>query len=167
MFRRGVTSRPSIRPRARRWAAVAVTVVLAAGLAPFVQASPAWALCGSTTCNGDDPQDSGCSAGATTIDDFVSEQDGYAYVELRYSPACNAAWARWTVGAPGMPKHRYLKLQVWNASSGGTMIAAMTKLLPSSTGNGAVYWTAMYSFTYWVQACVKTSSGNGPCTARM
>jgi hypothetical protein len=150
-----------------RRAAILMATLTVLATAGVVTAAPAYALCWHDSCNWLDPQSSGCSAGAQTIDDFVFEAQGYAYVELRYSPACGAAWARYSVGAEGeIGSTKYLRLQVWPSSSGGSMITYTNKTLPPSTAYGQVFWTPMYSFTYWVQACVKNSSLVGPCTAR-
>lgn len=60
---------------------------------------PAGVKCTGGACTGKDPESMGCggqratSAGSATV--------GTAYLEIRYSKACAAAWARITQGAPG------------------------------------------------------------------
>ena len=81
----------------RRSAAAAVTVLAMAGsiavLGPVGTASAA--SCHGTSCNGKDPQATGCSADAVGVGD-VLEPTGNPYLtaELRYSAACDAAWVR-------------------------------------------------------------------------
>lgn len=103
--------------------------------------------CTYSSCNGQDPNSTGCSNGATTLDSFSA--DGY-YVELRYSPSCHAAWAR----ASGSSQ---------NVCNGWTN--ALLARVEGSTGrylaldyehclNGGIYWTNMVSFHYWTRACL-------------
>jgi hypothetical protein len=75
---------------------LAVTV---AGLAfaPAAQAAPSTAGCYGASCQGLDPADQGCG-GAYTVGSVSTPQ---VYVELRYSPVCNANWARISSSSPG------------------------------------------------------------------
>jgi hypothetical protein len=63
----------------------------------------------------------------------------------------------------------YLKLQVWTSQTGGTVpYTSMVNDLGYGVSND-VRWTSMWSFSYWLQACLKDTSangGNGPCTGR-
>ncbi|MGP3945530.1 DUF2690 domain-containing protein [Streptomyces sp. 6N106] len=59
---------------------------------------PAGVKCAGEDCTGQDPQAMGCGAAATTTADATV---GTAYVEVRYSKTCRAAWARITRAAPG------------------------------------------------------------------
>ncbi|MET9857848.1 DUF2690 domain-containing protein [Streptomyces smyrnaeus] len=54
--------------------------------------------CHGDSCNGKDPVDKGCGGDAWTS---ASERVGKSYVELRYSSACRAAWARIKSATPG------------------------------------------------------------------
>ncbi|MCX4760293.1 YjfA family protein [Streptomyces sp. NBC_01275] len=77
----------------RRWAASASVLMMAgAGTAVAAPASAApTASCYGSTCEGKDPS-------VYCADDATSPVGGIwlgqAYVELRYSPSCRAAWAR-------------------------------------------------------------------------
>src|SRR6266568_3676206 len=58
--------------------------------------------CYGGSCTGQSPTSEGCATGAYTIDSFryygpIASLNG-ALLELRYSPACYAAWARVTGG---------------------------------------------------------------------
>ncbi|MEU0675831.1 DUF2690 domain-containing protein [Streptomyces sp. NPDC006172] len=77
----------------RRWAAAASVLMMAgAGTAVASPASAApTASCYGSSCEGKDP-DTYCGDDATSPVGGVWL--GQAYVELRYSPSCRAAWAR-------------------------------------------------------------------------
>ncbi len=49
----------------------------------------AHASCSGTGCNGQDPEKTGCEAGAYTVQTAVFSN---SYVELRYSPTCATNW---------------------------------------------------------------------------
>jgi hypothetical protein len=139
-------------------------------LVPMLQPSMAWAAsCSASGCNGLDPDSTGCDDPSTThtLDSFVSDIDGSSLVELRYSSVCDAAWARLTTGAYGMPTHHYLLLQVWNAQSGGSLVTIQWLVTPETTPAQTRYWTPMWTFDDWNQACLKNGvHGDGPCTGR-
>jgi hypothetical protein len=146
-------------------ALLAALAVLGANLAPASAAS-----CYSTSCNGRDPQVNGCATGARTIEEFVSPADGQMRVELRYSSACNAAWARATVGAQGMPPHEWLLLYTYSSRTAPSPSISYWKKMTNDTNNlpphGTQMWSVMHSFTNWVQACIKNIYEVGPCTVR-
>lgn len=89
----------------RRFVTVLTTMAIAAAtiltISPPAVAEPAAAAaavgCRAESCTGKSPYTQGCGATARTIDEFT-----YAGVrfELRYSPACRAAWTRVTA-----PRH--------------------------------------------------------------
>src|SRR5262249_3299658 len=86
----------------RRLAPLATLAVLALGLvaaATAVQARPAFAMCSGFGCDLVDPQTSGCSADAKTLDQ-VDTSGGFE-VQLRWSKACGAGWARSAGGYSG------------------------------------------------------------------
>ncbi|WP_445515122.1 DUF2690 domain-containing protein [Streptomyces sp. NEAU-174] len=62
------------------------------------QQLPEGVKCAGQDCTGQDPQAMGCGAAATTTADVTV---GTAYVEVRYSETCKAAWARVARAAPG------------------------------------------------------------------
>jgi hypothetical protein len=107
--------------------------------------------------------------GSYDLDNFTSPIDGYAYVQLRYSPSCHAAWSRLTTGAAGMPTHSYLTLNAYTSSTGGSPKYEYWKKVTDSTnnwGSGVVFWSYMNTYSDWVQACLKNINDVGPCTAR-
>ncbi|MFJ9738341.1 DUF2690 domain-containing protein [Streptomyces sp. NPDC101166] len=77
----------------RRWAAAASVLMMAgAGTAVAAPASAApTASCYGSSCEGKDP-DTYCSDDAKSP--VAGVWLGQAFVELRYSPSCRAAWAR-------------------------------------------------------------------------
>lgn len=83
----------------KRIPALAVAMALALGAmltsVPVAYASP---TCFGNACNGGDPEVYGCAADAQTL---VSGNGGPGTIELRYSPHCNAAWARLVNGVAG------------------------------------------------------------------
>lgn len=63
------------------------------------QASPAYALCSGSGCDGLNPNTLGCGADAVTSGSVKILSDGgtnQSFVETRKSSACNAKWARTT-----------------------------------------------------------------------
>ncbi|AGP57150.1 helix-turn-helix domain-containing protein [Streptomyces rapamycinicus] len=62
------------------------------------QQLPEGVKCAGQDCTGQDPQAMGCGTSATTTADVTV---GTAYVEVRYSKTCEAAWARITRATPG------------------------------------------------------------------
>ncbi len=159
--------RQQSRPWMRRFGIWLATIMAVTAAAVGVAAAPAMAAtCYSNGCNGLDPSATGCDVGAYTLEDFIPPASGYALVELRYSPTCHAAWARYTTGAPGYPLYKNLRLQVWNSSSGGSMYTYLNFYIDGTAASGERDWTRMWSFTKWNQACVKNNDGVGPCTAR-
>jgi hypothetical protein len=61
-------------------------------------AAQAAATCNGATCNGKDPIAAGCNNDATTR---YSLATSVGTLEARYSPACDASWARITNSSPG------------------------------------------------------------------
>jgi hypothetical protein len=154
----------AMRSSPARMAVLVLGVVAIMLVAPLVGARPAAAAsCSANSCSHLDPQTNGCSADAYDLEAFNPE--GAYTVELRYSPTCRAAWARITDAATGYPQWKYLKLQVWDAHTGGHLLWTETRYV-EQTVSGLDYWTAMGSFNYWVQACVKNASDYGHCSVR-
>lgn len=151
---------------ARRMAAV--LALLVAGITPtLVVATPAQAYgCYGASCNYLDPQTNGCSTGAQDLQSINPEP--WYVVQLRYSPGCYAAWARVEsrLAGGGGPQYHYLKLQVWSARTGGTLLRTETRHIGELPGSGNAVWTAMSSYNNWVQACMKDANDFGWCTGR-
>ena len=49
------------------------------------------ATCSGTGCNNTDPEQTGCAAGAYTVQTGILST---AYIQLRYSPRCQTNWGR-------------------------------------------------------------------------
>ncbi|MCD9145495.1 DUF2690 domain-containing protein [Streptomyces albireticuli] len=82
--------------------ATGLLVLSTAGWAPAAPAAPApkaLVTCEGASCDGADPNQTGCASGrATTL-----ESKSYLgrTIRLRYNPDCRAAWAQLTEGKPG------------------------------------------------------------------
>ena len=91
-------------------AALAAAVVLPAVPAAAAPHAPV-AGCFSSGCTGKDPAKH-CQGDAETVDSLRLPT---ATLELRYSPSCEAVWARlsgpWPVGAKGAPQARVIRNQ--------------------------------------------------------
>ena len=124
----------------------------------------AHAGCYDTGCKGRNPSTSGCGGDARTLEEFT---DGSFRVELRYSPACYAAWTRITTrsGTPG---------SFCNATFGqirGYDIAYDTRkgVYGTQAACPGQSFTAMWPFSDGVRACVSYYWYDGEpkyCTAR-
>jgi uncharacterized protein DUF2690 len=75
-----------------RLAGLALAVVSVAALTVGGATSAQAVTCTYNNCNGKNPETAGCSAGSTTLKNFVSTKG--VKVELRYSSACHATWTR-------------------------------------------------------------------------
>ena len=129
-----------------------VTTTAAALLtaALVLPATPANAVgCYSTSCSGKDPQTMGCASDAVTRTEISASG---ARFQMRYSPACNAAWTR------------TLSTEHFNTLFG--QIISYTCSAATASCRHGIYgaqvlegtnWTAMWSFTYWVRTCYSTS----------
>ncbi|GGQ34138.1 MULTISPECIES: DUF2690 domain-containing protein [Streptomyces] len=136
---------------ARKLATTGSVLALAASGLLFAS-TPASAAtsCLGSTCTGKDPATTTCQNDAKTV-----YWDGWFNVELRYSPSCRAAWARWQ-GAGGATEP--LKVQIENnqgatysvTTTGATVYTRMVNdkdVLARAAGfkNGG----AQYSYTAW------------------
>ncbi|MER7790082.1 DUF2690 domain-containing protein [Streptomyces sp. NPDC097640] len=116
---------------------------------------PSGVKCAGQECTGRDPEAMGC--GGTYARTTASVTVGSAYVEVRYSKVCGAAWARITKGRPGD------RLQVTAAVQGG---------VPASAENGKVNadgdaYTPMISVgsSTGAKGCATLTTGQRGCTA--
>jgi hypothetical protein len=117
------------------------------GLVLPLTASPATAAaCYYTSCNGRDPQSTGCSSGARTLTKIPDWEVSGARVELRYSPSCHAVWTRIDnyAGLPGVAK-------VIGYYGGGYR----EELKTLAAYKGEVAWTNMVSDAYVTYACIR------------
>ena len=117
-------------------AGLALVGATSLAVAPDASAASCW----SHSCDGKDPQASGCDD-ARTLDRIDPRG---IIVELRQSPKCNAAWTRYD--------------NYWGFPGIASIIDFSGS--PSQTKNLAAYqgetgWTKMLSYTYYVRACYR------------
>ncbi|GIH08309.1 hypothetical protein Rhe02_63760 [Rhizocola hellebori] len=144
-----------------RWRVkLGITLSLLATVFATTIVAPTPALAGTclyTACNGSDPHGTGCDQPEDqiwTLHTIWPEIAGA--LELRYSPSCGAAWARYTntFGVPG-------RVEIYGCGEGFCLVK-WRKLVETPD---RVVWSPMLSYTYRVQACV-LSNGNRYCTAQ-
>ncbi|WP_414636339.1 DUF2690 domain-containing protein [Actinophytocola sp.] len=146
-MRRIIVIRSFARKTTIRSLLTALAVVAAAGGITTVGQTPALAAgCYRSSCNGQDPQSMGCGTDAYPLASFTytgsNEFLRGSFLELRYSPACDAAWVRTTNGdCFGMWRPCGSVLEV----SGGTA--------QQSEPHPGQMWTNMWSFRYYVRGC--------------
>lgn len=112
-------------------------------------ALPAGVGCGGAGCTGKDPEDMGC--GGEHARTISSATVGGAFIEVRYSKTCSAAWARITKGGAGDS----VEITAGTAAQNGTVKSAAEAYTPMV----AVRKVAD------VQACATLASGTQGCTA--
>ncbi len=132
---------------------VLVLVTFAGGFAVNVAgAGPALAAaCNGSSCNGRNPHDTGCDVGAYPLQSFSRAG---VFVELRYSPSCNAAWAR------GVSYNEWRNCTGWTEQDilrieGSTNRSSVAIEYESclSYSPGSYFYTEMVGFNYWTRAC--------------
>jgi hypothetical protein len=125
-----------------------VVVGVVAGLLGLVQpvsaAAAVAASCYGNSCNGLEPEKSGCSDDARTV--RSREVDSFD-VELRYSPDCHAVWTRITnnSGYPGVAK----VIGYYNGEF------RRQELRTLAAYEDEVAWTKMLTSTYLTYACLR------------
>jgi hypothetical protein len=153
----------------RKLAIPAIATIIASAAPAVLTAVPAHAVsCFQNSCLGQDPQASGCSSGAQTI---ASTTNGVE-LDVRYSAACGAYWARVIDSAPPPPFGSYSNRAIlygWTCNPGCKSFTEDSGYQPN-----AIVWSAMIPTGYWVQACAPeyfdgplfctdvTGSGSGP-----
>ncbi|HEY3141389.1 MAG TPA: DUF2690 domain-containing protein [Acidimicrobiales bacterium] len=116
-------------------------------------AAPAAPACTSSGCNGQDPIAARCGD-ARTLESFWRDN---AFIELRYSPVCNAAWARGiTYNTSGWCNSWNDQQILWVEGSAGGQIVVQDSVCMSSTP-GYSFYTTMVGFNYWTRACLVKS----------
>lgn len=116
---------------------------------------PSGVKCAGQECTGRDPEAMGC--GGTYARTTASVTVGSAYVEVRYSKVCGAAWARITKARPGD------RLQVTAAVQGGVPARAENGEV-NADGDAYTPMIAVGSST-GARACATLSTGQRGCTA--
>ncbi len=111
---------------------------------------PVWASntvgigCHANTCTGLNPASHGCNRDARTVGSYTS---GSYTVNLRYSPACYAAWAQIT--GPYSSE--------WGGAIDGftsqSQSSPVVQWIASPPSPGGTY-SLMVSFHYWTRACL-------------
>ncbi|MDV9193478.1 DUF2690 domain-containing protein [Streptomyces sp. SR27] len=116
----------------------------------LLASSPASAAtsCYASTCSGLDPATTICQNDATTVRDNY-----FPGVELRYSPTCRAAWARYSRGAEFS-----FTVSVERRDS-------TAKYTTPYYGNGATVWTQMINdANLQARACGRLPSNEWGCS---
>ena len=129
-------------------AAAASTALLGVHVAP-ASAEVTAPSCSYQNCTGQLPEEAGCDGDALTLESFWYAE---TLIELRYSPACEAAWARAT--GPGEFQGRCdgwtdnslvrIEGQDWRGPGNATF--------DGCSGSDQA-WSAMIGFDYNVRAC--------------
>ncbi|MEU1224894.1 DUF2690 domain-containing protein [Streptomyces sp. NPDC005828] len=125
-----------------------------AGSSLLLASSPASAAtsCYASSCAGLDPSTTICQNDARTVADT-----DYPGVELRYSPTCRAAWARYS---RGMGFSMNVEIQRWDGSNGTTIYSTYY------SGNGSTVWTRMINDAgLLARACGHESASRYGCSA--
>jgi hypothetical protein len=122
------------------------------------------ASCYNTTCKGKDPSAQGCGADAYTLTEFT---DWPFRVELRYSPACYAAWTRVSTpsGTPGSYCNTaFAQIRGYDLSTDARKgVYGVQAACPGQR------YTAMWPFSDGVRACISYywfDADPHVCTAR-
>lgn len=127
----------------------AALVVLAVGLPVSFAASPATAAgsCYRLSCDYKDPQSTGCSADAYNLAEVTHHHTwGSIRIEVRYSPSCQAAWARATQAGDSGQYWAGGNLEWQNSTTGTTNLYSVYER--------KVRWSSMFSYyDYTLRAC--------------
>ncbi|HZM78843.1 MAG TPA: DUF2690 domain-containing protein [Candidatus Limnocylindrales bacterium] len=117
--------------------------------------------CYRSSCNAKDPQSMGCANDARNLESFwyngASPYLQGTLLELRYSPACDAAWVRTTGGDC---------FDVWRPCI--SVLEVQGGAEQWGNPRGGQNWTAMWSFRYYVRGCFRSGYPdlrNDGCTA--
>lgn len=139
------------------------SLVVLAMLSSLFTATPALAAqCRPGSCNGLDPQTTGCAGDARNVASFrYSGSNWYlegALMELRYSPTCDTAWVRTTGGDC---------LDPWRPC--GAVLEARGGISQFVDPRPGQRWTTMWSYRYSVRGCFTRPNASGyttdQCTA--
>ncbi|MEV0726210.1 DUF2690 domain-containing protein [Micromonospora purpureochromogenes] len=133
----------------RRVAAALAALVLGTVVAVAAQEPAHAAGCYRNTCNGQDPQAKGCANDARNLESFwyqgASPWLQNTLLELRYSPACDAAWVRTTGGDC---------LSSWRPCVSALQVSGGSEQWGGPSGGQK--WTNMWSFRYLVRGCFRS-----------
>lgn len=139
---------PAVRRRAGRGV---LATLLALLFAVSLGAGPAHAVsCTGATCKGKNPQTSGCGADARTLAEITYNS---LRVELRYSPACHAAWARGTQIGGGAILSRRVAVVGYSCTTANEACRIGHYASADVLDAGEQAYTKMWPFTDFVRAC--------------
>ena len=142
----------------RKLTATSLTLIAAASFMVVSSAPASAASCYGFTCDGADPNAAGCGDAYTVNAGSFTTPAARRYVELRYSPACGAAWARYSYGvaATKMTIYSYSKttgtlLNLESAQPAGE--SGWTRMVPAADKNVRIcaeenWWTPPTHWTY-------------------
>ena len=120
-------------------------------------ATPAFAGCNGASCEGQDPQNLGCSTNASTIDEFT---DVGIRFEMRYSSICDAVWTR--VTSANHYNTIFGQIRSYNLTTLARKKVAGVQVTPGT------HWTTMLQYSgQWVKTCEGSWFTSDPsvCTA--
>lgn len=137
-----------------------ITAIMACSMvglgAPLMAVTPAFAAgCYSSGCTGLDPVAEGCSGDPTTI--ASNSEDGFT-IEIRYSGACHAVWARAT-SAPVSDGPNEAEIFGWPCNVAGGKRCSAT--IEDYTAQYSQVWSNMVSSSLYLQACTDFYTSNG------
>lgn len=120
---------------------------------------PAGVECGGDDCTGEDPEAMGC--GGEFAETTAGATVGTAFVEVRYSKTCGAAWARITQGAVGD------KVQIVSGAAAGAGAAEQRAARNGLVDTDGDAYTPMVAVpgAADAKACATLVSGVKGCTA--
>lgn len=146
-------SRPKM---SRLLAGAALLAGLVAGAPAVASAEPVTTLAGcvGSSCTGKNPNTLGCGNDVYTVATKVPGTGG-PMVELRYSPACQAYWARFE-----SPVDINWRIRVQGRKSDGTYVTYLANGSPKSQP-----YTLMVGTDLPARACVEDYFGTWHCTA--
>jgi Zn-finger nucleic acid-binding protein len=137
---------------------VGIGLLALLSFAPILFASSGLAICSEDRCNGGDPIENGCNADAYSFDRNVGSYKEWGrerelVVELRYSPKCQAVWAR--------AGRLNTESTIWVETADKKQYNNYT---PSRNGT---YYTSMQQKLQGTKACAKVGNNQQLCTNGM
>ncbi|HEX6523723.1 MAG TPA: DUF2690 domain-containing protein [Streptosporangiaceae bacterium] len=151
--------------RLKMAAAAGACTLLGSGVAAVTQAAPALAAsCYNTSCTGKNPIDMGCAVDASTPA-YILTFGVSVEVDLRYSAACHAYWAKvidYGIKVPG-------ELEVIGRVCSDPEILPVRchAAIHESSGydaSGSSAFTLMIPGDYWARACFSGDGSTWECT---
>jgi Protein of unknown function (DUF2690) len=139
------------------------------GAANDTAAAVARASCSGDSCQGLNPQSSGCSANAQTMaSKELQRRNGWAYAELRYSAACNAGWLRIrSLSFITRPSAWHPGAQSVGRASGPSSVWRWTLMVSAADGRRICGGAQLYNLLdrwlqWWFVACFQPPSRPTP-----